>query len=453
VLQAEDWRRRDDLTDYPKTGGLCRFEFCYSCQAPYSGREGIRFIGNSAHRADCRWHTKNLKSTYSSVQLGRRVGDAIIPWTNPPHARQGSASQTSLGLRRVDHPSHLQTRGDVYRRDVDNNPRYRSLFTTEEWALLPIEEQRRIMRTIRDVERQGSSPRIFELIREEALRSIRRVEQLRARAQHVYNTATEPGEVTGYGQPDRENTLAEPRGVPTSTSRPPFLHSALPVWDRVTSEEKEEPESKRKASGKHAISPLGPPDVRTSTSKPSTLHSAQPAFDWEMFVEDEEPNLMRKSFGSNAISTLEYLQFRNPSTSYSSRPTMNWEPSAEEEEPRLKRKASPGTDIVSTTGARKPKNARTSSQMHDKILIKQESTSRQASGLAPPRDKFQPRNALSRNSSLTSDLKNALGGNSRRAPSSVMESSAAKLRKPTSRKETGNVQPASGFDGNTTSGD
>jgi hypothetical protein len=38
----------------------CGFEFCYVCRAPYTGPQGIRRIGNSAHAEGCRYHSSKL---------------------------------------------------------------------------------------------------------------------------------------------------------------------------------------------------------------------------------------------------------------------------------------------------------------------------------------------------------------------------------------------------------
>jgi E3 ubiquitin-protein ligase RNF14 len=40
--------------------GRCGFEFCYKCQAPYKGTQGIRRVGNSAHKEGCPYHSSKL---------------------------------------------------------------------------------------------------------------------------------------------------------------------------------------------------------------------------------------------------------------------------------------------------------------------------------------------------------------------------------------------------------
>ncbi|KAH7555580.1 hypothetical protein BM1_07203 [Bipolaris maydis] len=45
----------------------CGFEFCYVCRAPYAGPQGIRALGNSAHREDCQYHTARLLAHEETV--------------------------------------------------------------------------------------------------------------------------------------------------------------------------------------------------------------------------------------------------------------------------------------------------------------------------------------------------------------------------------------------------
>lgn len=46
----------DHMTCRTAGGGGCGHEFCWRCLAPYQGPEGIRAVGNKAHKPACQYH-------------------------------------------------------------------------------------------------------------------------------------------------------------------------------------------------------------------------------------------------------------------------------------------------------------------------------------------------------------------------------------------------------------